>query len=68
MHAQANDSWESAGEWFRRVFWRVAAGLLLVVALPGCRASNVKGGTMNLTSTSFQGNQIPAKFLSLIHI
>jgi hypothetical protein len=39
MHAQANDSWESAGEWFRRVFWRVAAGLLLVVALPGCRGA-----------------------------
>jgi hypothetical protein len=62
MHVQGNDGWESAGEWFRQVFWRVAAGILVVVALPGCRASNVKGGTMNLTSTSFQGNQIPAKF------
>lgn len=62
MHVQGNDGWESAGKWFRQVFWRVAAGILVVVALPGCRASNVKGGTMNLTSTSFQGNQIPAKF------
>ena len=62
MHVQGNDGWESAGEWFRQVFWRVAAGILVVVALPGCRASNVKGGTMTLTSTSFQGNQIPAKF------
>ena len=62
MHVQANDGWESAGKWFRQVFWRVAAGILVVVALPGCHASNVKGGTMNLTSTSFQGNQIPAKF------
>ena len=62
MHVQGNDGWESAGKWFRQVFWRVAAGILVVVALPGCRASNVKGGTINLTSTSFQGNQIPAKF------
>ena len=69
MHAQANDSWESAGEWFRRVFWRVAAGLLLVVALPGCRgagegtAAPAKVQTaMELTSFSFQSNKIPAKF------
>jgi len=47
----------------RRATWGIAAGLLILVApLPGCHASNVKGGTMNLTSTSFQGSQIPAKF------
>jgi Raf kinase inhibitor-like YbhB/YbcL family protein len=36
--------------------------LLTLVRLPGCRASTAKGGTMNLTSSSLQGNQIPATF------
>jgi len=42
------------------------AGLVLLLlaasALPGCRASAAKGGAMNLTSTSFEGNRIPSKF------
>jgi Raf kinase inhibitor-like YbhB/YbcL family protein len=43
----------------------VAAGLLLTIAaLPGCRAAGAlaKEHTMEVTSSSFQGNQIPAKF------
>lgn len=41
----------------------ITIGLLLAIApLPGCRASDGKGGTMKLTSASFQGNQIPARF------
>jgi Raf kinase inhibitor-like YbhB/YbcL family protein len=63
MQVSENDSRESVGDGLRRTMWRIVAGILLAVApLPGCHASNEKGGTMNLTSTSFQGNQIPAKF------
>lgn len=47
----------------RQAAWGVAAGLLLVVAaLPVCRGSIEKGEAMKLTSTSFQGSQIPAQF------
>ena len=67
MHVQANDGRESAGEWFRRVFWRVASGILVVVALPGCRGAGTSApakvqAALELTSSSFQGSQIPAKF------
>jgi Raf kinase inhibitor-like YbhB/YbcL family protein len=49
----------------RQAAWGVAAGLLLAAAaLPGCRgsAAMAKEQTMELTSSSFQGNQIPRKF------
>ena len=47
----------------RQAVWGVAAGLLLAIAaLPVCLGSIVKGEVMKLTSTSFQGNQIPAQF------
>jgi hypothetical protein len=63
MRVSENDSRENVGGELRRAAWGIAAGILILVApLPGCHASNVKGGTMNLTSTSFQGSQIPAKF------
>jgi Raf kinase inhibitor-like YbhB/YbcL family protein len=63
MQVSENDSRESVGGGLRRAAWGIAAGILIAVApLPGCHASNAKGGTMNLTSTSFQGSQIPAKF------
>ncbi|MGD0547258.1 MAG: YbhB/YbcL family Raf kinase inhibitor-like protein, partial [Terracidiphilus sp.] len=39
-----------------------AAGLLLAAALLGCHGSTVRAQTMNLTSTSFQGERIPARF------
>ena len=63
MRVSENDSRENVGGELRRAAWGIAAGILILVApQPGCHASNVKGGTMNLTSTSFQGIQIPAKF------
>lgn len=53
---------ENVGREIRLMVLGIAAGLLLVVApLPGCRASTAKRGTMNLTSTSFQGSQTPAQ-------
>ncbi|MGA2833010.1 MAG: YbhB/YbcL family Raf kinase inhibitor-like protein [Terracidiphilus sp.] len=63
MRVSESDRPEGVGGELRRAAWCIAAGILILVApLPGCRASNVKGGVMNLTSTSFQGSQIPAKF------
>jgi Raf kinase inhibitor-like YbhB/YbcL family protein len=67
MQVQGNDGWESAGECSRRVFWRVAAGILVVLALPGCRGAGTSApakvqAALELTSSSFQGSQIPAKF------
>jgi hypothetical protein len=63
MRISGKKNMEGGGERLRRAVWCVAAGILIAVApLPGCRASGVKGGTMNLTSTSFQGSQIPARF------
>ncbi len=63
MRISGKKSMEGGGERLWRAIWCVAAGILLAAALlPGCRASNVKGGTMNLTSSSFQGSQIPARF------
>ncbi|MGA3010823.1 MAG: YbhB/YbcL family Raf kinase inhibitor-like protein [Terracidiphilus sp.] len=63
MRVSESDGRESVGGELRRTAWWVAAGILIVVApLPGCHASNAKGGTMNLTTTSFEGSQIPAKF------
>jgi Raf kinase inhibitor-like YbhB/YbcL family protein len=47
----------------RQAAWGVTAGLLFTVAaMPVCRSSIVKGEAVKLTSTSFQGSQIPAKF------
>ena len=46
----------------RRNAWSVAALLLAVAALPGCHGSTARGQTMKLTTTSFEGSQIPARF------
>jgi len=49
----------------RTTAWGLAAGLLLAAAaLPGCRASGstAKEQRMKLTTSSFQGSQIPGKF------
>lgn len=67
MHVRANDGRESTGEWFRRVFWRVAAGILVVVALPGCRGAGTSvpakvQAALEVTSSSFQSGEIPSKF------
>jgi len=63
MRISGKNSVEGGGERLRWAVWCVAAGILLAAALlPGCRASSVKGGAMNLTSTSFQGSKIPARF------
>jgi hypothetical protein len=40
----------------------VAAGLLLTAALPGCHGSLASGQALKVTSASFQGSHIPAKF------
>ena len=57
---------ESIGNGLRLAVGSFAALLLMAAPLPGCHASaakdTAKGGSMNLTSTSFQGNQIPARF------
>lgn len=68
MRARGNDGWENAGKWFRHGFWRIIAGLLVVAALLGCRGAEtaaparVHSVALRLTSSSFQGNQIPLKF------
>jgi len=61
------DSTRKSGEWvgegLRRTARGVAAWLLIAAAaLPGCQGSMARGQTMNLTSSSFQGSKIPAKF------
>jgi Raf kinase inhibitor-like YbhB/YbcL family protein len=63
MRTKTSERWTSVGRRWRQAAWGVAAGLpLLVAALPGCHGSIARGQTMNLTSTSFKGSQIPAKF------
>jgi len=56
---------QKAGEdWRWRVCFIVVGILFLVAAAPGCRGSATiaKEKSMQLTSSSIQGNQIPAKF------
>lgn len=69
MRASENDSRESVCRWLRQKAWWVAAGILVVVALPGCQGAGTETavparvqGAMELTSASFQSSQIPAKF------
>jgi len=63
MRAIAEESRGGVGERLRQLAWGAAAGLLLVVAaLPACRAAMAMGQELKLTSTSFQGSRIPAKF------
>jgi Raf kinase inhibitor-like YbhB/YbcL family protein len=62
MRATMDESVRGSKRDWRQAAWSVAAGLLLVAALPGCRGEVVMGQTMKLTTTSFQGRQIPAKF------
>jgi hypothetical protein len=57
------ENWRSFQRGWRQAARSVAAGLLLLAAvMPGCRGGIVMGQTMKLTTTSFQGSQIPAKF------
>jgi hypothetical protein len=63
MSASAKKNCEKVSGGLRQAAWGVVAGLLLTLAaLPGCHGSIVKEKTMKITSTSFQGSQIPAKF------
>src|ERR1035437_6309548 len=65
MHASTRKNRESVGGRLRQTAWSAAAGLLLAVAaLPSCHgsAAMAKEQTLELTSSSFQGNQIPRKF------
>jgi Raf kinase inhibitor-like YbhB/YbcL family protein len=63
MRASAEENCKRVGGGLRKAAWSVAAGLLLTLAaLPGCHGSIVKEKTMKITTTSFQGNHIPAKF------
>lgn len=56
------DRVESVGRGLRKTQGCVTVLLLAALALPGCHASPPKGGAMNLTSASFKGSQIPARF------
>jgi hypothetical protein len=63
MSALAQENWTRVGERLRQAACGVAAGLLVAAAaLPGCRGSMLMGQGLKLTSNSFQGSQIPAKF------
>ena len=64
MRASASKNHQKVSTGLRQAVWGLAAGvLLLAAALPGCRDSNARGQTMNLTSTSFQeGSPIPVKY------
>jgi hypothetical protein len=63
MRALAEKNCKRVGRGLRQAAWGMAAGLLLTLAaLPGCHGSIVKEKTMKITSTSFLGSQIPAKF------
>lgn len=54
---------ESAVEKPRQLSLRSGVGLLLaLLSFPGCHASPARGGTIHLTSASFQGDKMPSKF------
>jgi Raf kinase inhibitor-like YbhB/YbcL family protein len=60
------DSARRSGEWvgggLRQAAWGVAGFLIVAAALTACHGGVARGQTMNLTSSSFQGGRIPAKF------
>jgi len=56
-------SGECDGGKYRLTAKNFAVGVLLMVAaLPGCRALMARGQSMKLTSTSFQSSRIPAEY------
>jgi Raf kinase inhibitor-like YbhB/YbcL family protein len=63
MNAINGNRWKMVSLGFDRAARCVVAGLLLLVAMiPGCTSSLARAQALKLTSASFQGNQIPAKF------
>lgn len=62
MRASAKENRKSTGGKFSLTAGMAAGLLLLVSALPGCLASTATAQALKLTSTSFQGGRIPAKF------
>jgi hypothetical protein len=63
MRDSSGKSGESVGGGLRQAAWSVAAGILFAAAaLAGCHGSIARGQTMNLSTSSFQGSRIPAKF------
>lgn len=63
MSTAENESRKKPGSW-RKAARKMATGLLTVAALPGCHGSGTPAKTpaLRLTTTSFQGNQIPGRF------
>ncbi len=62
MRDSARKSGEFVGGGLRQAAWRLTAGILFAAALAACHGSIARGQTMNLSSSSFQGSNIPAKF------
>jgi Raf kinase inhibitor-like YbhB/YbcL family protein len=63
MLMTADGNWHNFERGRRQTVWDIAAVIvLLLTVLPGCRGGMLMAETMKLTTASFQGSHIPAKF------